>query len=267
MPKPSNPYANYTTAANLGITDPDEERRQAEAERRRTQGVAGDWEVISVIDPAAPVEEGAGHAEAVAHNSGPSLGVKREAEAIPEFEDTRTFKLRKKTVGVGLGEIYDPGLIPIKVKKEEPASESPSGEAGRPAGVSSSAASAITRSAATEKPGWSARGWNRPGEGKADEPSTPTKSEAPASTSPAPTTSQEAVKHALEPPSAPVEGWNGGHPTTEDAATKIEMRTENLSVKVEPDADGAEAAATAGGSMFRKRKLPTGGVASRGRRS
>ncbi|EPT04517.1 hypothetical protein FOMPIDRAFT_10890, partial [Fomitopsis schrenkii] len=120
VPKPSNPYANYTTAANLGITDPDEERRQAEAERRRTQGVAGDWEVISVIDPAAPVEEGAGHAEAVAHNSGPSLGVKREAEAIPEFEDTRTFKLRKKTVGVGLGEIYDPGLIPIKVKKEEP---------------------------------------------------------------------------------------------------------------------------------------------------
>ena len=42
---------------------------------------------------------------------------------VPEEEDTRRFKLRKKTVGVGLGEIYDPGIIPIKVKKKEESSE------------------------------------------------------------------------------------------------------------------------------------------------
>jgi WW domain-binding protein 4 len=45
-PKPSDPWANYTTAASLGYTDPEEERMKAEAERRRTQGVAGEWEVV-----------------------------------------------------------------------------------------------------------------------------------------------------------------------------------------------------------------------------
>ncbi|KAI0662336.1 hypothetical protein C8Q70DRAFT_1051797 [Cubamyces menziesii] len=40
-PKPSDPYANYTTAEFLGIKDPDEERRKAEAARRQQEGVAG----------------------------------------------------------------------------------------------------------------------------------------------------------------------------------------------------------------------------------
>lgn len=44
--------------------------------------------------------------------------MKREAEAPPE-DDSRSFKLRKKSLNPGLGEIYDPGLIPIKVKKKE----------------------------------------------------------------------------------------------------------------------------------------------------
>ena len=46
------------------------------------------------------------------------LNLKREAEAPPE-EDTRPFKLGKKIINPGLGEIYDPGLIPIKIKKKE----------------------------------------------------------------------------------------------------------------------------------------------------
>ena len=44
----------------------------------------------------------------------------------PDDEDnTREFKLRKKSLGVGLGEIYDPGklTIPLKVKKQEPTEE------------------------------------------------------------------------------------------------------------------------------------------------
>ncbi|KZT66389.1 hypothetical protein DAEQUDRAFT_652399, partial [Daedalea quercina L-15889] len=114
--KPANPYADYTTAESLGITDPDEERRNAEAERRRTQGVAGDWEVVTVGEPSTPADQ---EADAAVPQPGPSVGVKREAEAIPESEDTRKFRLRRRTVGVGLGEIYDPGLIPVKVKKEE----------------------------------------------------------------------------------------------------------------------------------------------------
>ena len=67
-------------------------------------------------------------------------------------EDGRGWKLRRKVASVGLGELYDPGVLPIKlkVKKEEqmeaqtsPPSEAPSlGE--------------------SEKPKWSARGWNKP---------------------------------------------------------------------------------------------------------
>jgi WW domain-binding protein 4 len=47
------------------------------------------------------------------------VGVKRAADAVlPDEEDSRSFKLRKKAL-TGFGEIYDPGLILIKPKKEE----------------------------------------------------------------------------------------------------------------------------------------------------
>ena len=49
--------------------------------------------------------------------NGSQVGQKREAP--PDDEDTRAFKLRKKTVATGLGEIYDPGVLPIKIKKRE----------------------------------------------------------------------------------------------------------------------------------------------------
>ncbi|TRM69542.1 hypothetical protein BD626DRAFT_374666, partial [Schizophyllum amplum] len=105
-PKPSNPYANYSTAQSLGYADPDEERAKAEAERRRTQGVVGDWQYVA---PAlgAPAEET------------PANELKRPAETPTDEYDERTFKLRKKTVN--LGDVYDPGVITIKpkIKKEE----------------------------------------------------------------------------------------------------------------------------------------------------
>jgi WW domain-binding protein 4 len=45
--------------------------------------------------------------------------MKREAEAHSDDDFDRHSKLRKRTVAAGLGEIYDPGLIPIKLKKKE----------------------------------------------------------------------------------------------------------------------------------------------------
>ncbi|PPQ63666.1 hypothetical protein CVT24_004551 [Panaeolus cyanescens] len=117
--KPSNPYANYTTAASLGYTDPDAERIAAELERRRTQGVAGEWEVITPTEPVSTSQPTEGEQGEEEPNP-----LKREAVAPPDEEDTRSFKLRKKTVNTGLGEIYDPGLIPIKIKKKEPAETS-----------------------------------------------------------------------------------------------------------------------------------------------
>ena len=52
------------------------------------------------------------------------MGIKRAAEGPPAEEDVRLFKLRKKQLTTGLGEIYDPGLIPVKVKKKEEPQES-----------------------------------------------------------------------------------------------------------------------------------------------
>lgn len=107
-PKPSNPYAHYSTAASLGYSDPDAERFAAETERRRTQGLAGDWEVVTSTSGTS------------AETSEPAAGstLKRNAENAVDFEDVREFKLRKKTVNIGLGEIYDPGIIAVKPKKE-----------------------------------------------------------------------------------------------------------------------------------------------------
>ncbi|KAJ7901775.1 hypothetical protein B0H14DRAFT_3080043 [Mycena olivaceomarginata] len=93
-PKPSNPFTNYSTAKSLGYDDPDAERLAAEAEQRRMQGVAGEWEMVAPSSEPAPPH-------------------------VLEAEESREFKLRKKTTAAGLGQIYDPGVIPIKLKKKE----------------------------------------------------------------------------------------------------------------------------------------------------
>ncbi|KAH0827810.1 major facilitator superfamily domain-containing protein [Lanmaoa asiatica] len=84
--KPSDPYANYSTAASLGYGDPDTEEVQ--------QSTPGAW---TVVEKSREMEE-------------EGRGEKRGAEEVGE-EDVRAFKLRKKTVAVGLGEIYDPGKL------------------------------------------------------------------------------------------------------------------------------------------------------------
>ncbi|EKM74661.1 hypothetical protein AGABI1DRAFT_65486 [Agaricus bisporus var. burnettii JB137-S8] len=117
--KPSNPYANYSTAAQLGFTDPDAEK----LEIRKQQGLVGDWQVVQPSPPPVPQEgqeeQDVKH-DAVAdaeHRQDTDTSVKRPAEVPPD--DSRSFKLRKKTASAGLGELYDPGLIPIEVKKKK----------------------------------------------------------------------------------------------------------------------------------------------------
>lgn len=99
MGKPSDPYANYSTAASLGYTDPDAE----EAQQRMEAGTPGAWTVVakSTEEVVVVVEGGAAEEETRA-------GEKRGAT---EAEDVRAFKLRKKTAEVGLDEIYDPAKI------------------------------------------------------------------------------------------------------------------------------------------------------------
>ena len=85
-------------------------------ERRRTQGVAGDWEFVATTtqppSDAAPLASSSSIVDV-------DESLKRAADSPLDTEDSRQFKLRKKTVSVGLGEIYDPGVIPITLKKKD----------------------------------------------------------------------------------------------------------------------------------------------------
>jgi WW domain-binding protein 4 len=233
VPKPSNPYANYSTAESLGYQDPDAERYAAEVERRRTQGVAGDWEIISTSVPlsTATVVDGS-------ENDRSDGNLKREAETPVDEEDTRQFKLGKKTVT--LGEIYDPGMIPIKIKKElaEPVETTPT------------PGPSLATSNATNAPKWTTVQWKRPGEisqVEKTEEETPTLGEE-----------QQAVK---------VEDQLINDDLGVDAKyllLAVDPSTETPIVKSE-EAIPAPSETSSSGSMFRKRKAPAGG--SRGRRA
>lgn len=155
--KPSNPFANYSTAQSLGYVDPDAERIAAQLELRRSQGVAGEWQ--NITPPQAPVLASSSSdptpptgAEADNDNS-----LKREAEA-PLEEDSRSFKLRKKSLNPGLGEIYDPGLIPIKVKKDEAIKQDDSSQndVSKATSIVDAGSSSSTPSLKWAKPQWSA---------------------------------------------------------------------------------------------------------------
>ncbi|KAF8650422.1 hypothetical protein AX16_005227 [Volvariella volvacea WC 439] len=141
--KPSNPFANYTTAANLGITDPDAQRLGVEAEQRRTQGIVGEWQVIA---PAVPQSQASERTPSLVEGQRVSESLKRP---VDDEGDTRAFKLRKRTIAVGLGEIYDPSDIPIKIKKSEETAEQPS-SSGPSQDVGSRA-----------KPGWAKVEWKQ----------------------------------------------------------------------------------------------------------
>lgn len=117
MVKPSDPYANYSTAASLGYRDPDAE----EAQERLHAGTPGAWTVVAKTEEETKGGEG-------------ERGEKRRAAEAVE-EDVRAFKLQKKTVSVGLGEIYDPGSNRAG-SKVEPSEAEPSlfrKRKGRPA--------------------------------------------------------------------------------------------------------------------------------------
>lgn len=93
--------------------------------------MVGDWQIVEIVTPppthpSAEVGasggsvEGSGMSE-VKTEAGEGEGSrKRPAEvALEDEEDGRSWKLRKKTVGPGLGEIYDPGVIAIKIKPKK----------------------------------------------------------------------------------------------------------------------------------------------------
>jgi WW domain-binding protein 4 len=182
-PKPSDPYTNYTTAASLGFTDPDVERLVAEAEVRKNEGRAGDW--VTVVPPPPPLLQ-AGEASPAAgvkleHETSVGEVRKRVEEPVDE-DDTRQFKMRKKTVALGLGEIYDPGIIRVKPRVDpnvKGESDSVSLANSMPAPGPTLGGEALGGSAkmkevnptpmATEKPAWIRREWKWAGEDEGQE--------------------------------------------------------------------------------------------------
>lgn len=179
------------------------------------EGVAGDWQLLPPVPSSS--------------SSVSDSGLKREAETPIDEEDNRQFKLRKKTLGVGLGEIYDPGVIPIKLKKKD---ESPVVDAGS------------TSSQPTEIPKWTKVQWKRPGDGIKEEAISTTESSK----------TEDGVSQA--PIVKPVDHER---PVPESLISPKTERPVKLEVDVTPNQTSTE-----GGSMFRKRKTPAGG--NRGKR-
>lgn len=140
-PQSSNPFANYSTAASLGFSDPDAERIAALAQQKRSEGVISSaWEVVET--PPATVEEPAADT---------ALG-KRPAD---EQEDAaREFKIRKRTLDAGLGKIYDPGMIILNPRKKEEPLDAP--------------LSSTSNDASAEVLKWTPSKWKRPGEKESD---------------------------------------------------------------------------------------------------
>ncbi|KAG8788577.1 hypothetical protein FRC15_003458 [Serendipita sp. 397] len=95
--------ANYTTARDLGIAQEEEELAAKALELQQSQGVVGQWEIVE----SKPSTSGAD-----------TVPQKRYHEG--EDEEGEGFRVRRRKLNEGLGEIYDPGIIKVlpKVKPE-----------------------------------------------------------------------------------------------------------------------------------------------------
>ncbi|KZV63364.1 hypothetical protein PENSPDRAFT_678016 [Peniophora sp. CONT] len=256
-PKPTTRnYDNYTSAAELGIIDPDVQRRMEEAERRREEAFVGEWTVVeptpSRAISAAPVEGDdivkAEDGAEVKMEDGVEVGQKRPFPATADDDEDagHRWKLRKKTAAVGLGELYDPGVMKLKPRvKSQPAdTEAPNTIGSDAAGWTG--ASGENRPNATEAPKWTTMKWRKPGEGP--------ESEAPA----------DAQATSALPPIKQEPGPDTSAPLTGDATTAAAgngapaVKQEEIDTK--PESDPAGAAAVAGhvppASLFKKRKRP-----------
>jgi len=244
-----------------------------EAERRRTQGVVGDWQTVeptATEPPSATGEESTQHVDdmqSTEDNKGTSSN--KRAVPVPAEEEGR-WKLRKKMTTVGLGEIYDPGVIMIKPKVK--AEEETAGQEKQPYGGTAMPED----NKATTIPKWAPVKWKKAGESVDDtsgatgsgpggvavrtggllaraDPLNADEDPAPASVIGTPT-KEEPLPIKLEDP-APA------------SVTDNSVKEEPSSVKLEQATTPSVETASSGGSLFRKRKTPLGGGASsRGRR-
>jgi WW domain-binding protein 4 len=203
------------------------EKLRVETEKRRTQGVAGEWEVVTpttqpVLD--APLSD---PDSSTADVSGT---LKREADLAVDAENARHFKLRKKTVGVGLGEIYDPGIIPIKLKKKE--------EEEVVSGGDTDQTPVVTPAKVAAAPKWTKVKWKRAGEEVTHE------------------ADSNGDVHEHKDEQVNVTGSPGIKPEPD---TKLEVESPpNPPSPVKLENASSLPAPESGGGLFRKRKAPGG---------
>jgi WW domain-binding protein 4 len=255
-PRQSGGISDYSTPESLGYTDPDIERVRAEAERRRTQGVAGDWQMVEsapIVPPSGTGEEPTKHVDGVQNTEGDQgTSSNKRAEPDPADEDEGRWKLRKKITSVGLGEIYDPGFIAIKpkakaeeVKEEETASQVKQPSVGTSTPGDTSATPALK---------WAPVKWKKAGE-PAD------------GTSGAATSGLGGDRGLTEgAPHAPTDPLTADEDPAPALVTGGSVKEETLPVKLEETTIPSGETASSGASLFRKRKAPLGGgTSSRGR--
>ena len=236
-PKPAGAFDNYSTAESLGYTDPDEERRVAELERKRTQGTVGQWEVVAPPPPPLTAEmalkvRDSDSKDNIASSS--FVPEKTEAQEIEEHGG-RGFKLRKRKLDAGLDDIWDPGAIQVKVPKTETSEV----QLGRDGSIDAAVvpSSDTHSSASIEKPKWTPKGWKRAGDSSERQPPSPPEQEEPQrlNSMPAPSIKTEEVPELLSEQADNLNGIAGQH---------ANVKKEEESTNVPPAA------------LFRKRKIP-----------
>ncbi|KAH9062470.1 hypothetical protein EDB87DRAFT_1673889 [Lactarius vividus] len=246
-PKKSSGISDYSTPESLGYTDPDIERARAEAERRRTQGVAGEWQLVE----SAPAEPSSGTSEETKPEPNtPQIEGGQEAAnkrplPDPADEEEGRWKLRKKMATVGLGEIYDPGIISIKPKAKVEIDE---GVTGSDRVLPSTPTPGDT--GATAVPKWAPVKWKKQTNRSATQMTQRALHQRL-------TTHVWTRRRQFSP-----EPSDGGKQNTLAPVTDVPVKEEPVKLE-EP----LEEAIPAGGSLFRKRKTPArGGTNSSGRR-
>ncbi|GAA5933276.1 hypothetical protein JCM1841_006576 [Sporobolomyces salmonicolor] len=112
----SDPYANYTTAASLGIVDEEADRQAAEAELRQKEGRIGEWERVVRPKPPAPAPSGAFAAFPPSAAAGDA-----DADPKPDTEDdpkpVKKGYFTEKSLAFDDDE-FDPASVGVKLKRK-----------------------------------------------------------------------------------------------------------------------------------------------------
>ncbi|KDN49831.1 hypothetical protein RSAG8_01896, partial [Rhizoctonia solani AG-8 WAC10335] len=232
-PKPTDKFANYSTAESLGFVD----EAVLEAQRRQTEGLAGEWQLVL---PTAPAPK----------SKIPEEGEKRgfqpaQTEERAAAESSRNFRVGERKVGAGLQEIWEPD-IPIRVKvKAEAQSTQPEQPEVKPKTEID-----YGLPQATEKPTWKPTAWSKAGEVKQE-----VKEE-----------SKEGIKTEPLVEALPTDTDSVLPPNTQEAPPpQPSPPPAEPPIKNEPEEPKLdEVAPPSGGGLFRKRKAAPTTAGTRG---